>query len=785
MCIKKIKISKNKTAKIKKNNLITKLINIFIEKIHKSNLQIVLVNKEDLNKVNLLNSNENFNFLRKVETNNEQVKKILCTHNNACTNTLTQNLTINSECDSKNNQSTTLNNRSITQNNSNTNTENKKRNHNTIPSPLNVNSTLNKKLNNTSHTQNSIIVETHNPKKMKKRLQRNDKNTFNFKNNGLNSKPVLIMKVHKNDFISEEKFEQYTEKFIGNDEYVYEYYSETVYLYVHQKINVDELIKTKNFFPGKPKRNLNAINEGPSIVIHEVPYDITSEIKDQLQNNGIIKILNEQSQGENKPKRFKPDSKTIKAICENERTRLNLLKNGIIINSKKLTTDINLKSFKQCEKCKDYGHIDIGCRRSEYCGDCGRKHKDCNTSQNRYCINCNKRGHGVYFKQCPKYIEHLEEIRQKEWKYLITSVEHELKEENTILDDDTKTFFEICKTKFMPQNKQNKMCTPNNFQTNLQAHSNNPTSTTQTTNNNLTFEQISDLISKQSTNIATKITESTNTATSNYTKLESNINEFKQQSSAQIESIKDEFNKKINDAEKRIETKITSETDHKINKVNDHFNKKLNEYQTRQFIQLHKFNEQLTKFQENIKSINEQQAKIQNDIQTRKPQNITSSEPTKKNNSKTTTKPIYDANGRKIATIPKSATPTNALKSIANILQPSNNIDSSAGLANKIHDEAMDYSINEFNENINSPFSNSQIINNTIGWEQDQTSNNNERFTNTKIANIVHQSNYLLDELTTSTQIGHAVTKFANQNQALYLKNSGGLNVEAAQINQP
>jgi hypothetical protein len=279
----------------------------------------------------------------------------------------------------------------------------------------------------TTTTSSTTPIDKPNNNTSKYRLQKGDKEDYDFTSHNINIKPIIIYDINKNDFNNEVYFEDEITKIVGN-QFKYEYYNNLICLYVSKTTNKDDLMNNRLLFPSKKKRNTQ--HDYPSLVICNLPNDLDNEVHDILKNNDIVKILNDPNRSNRNKrsnnKRYKPSEITLKVECKDEITKVRLLKDGINIKGITYKTEPNIKSFKQCQKCKSFGHLDHNCE-IRLCANCGSdRHPICNNKDRLYCINCNSTSHNSYSKKCEKYADYFNELLLKEWKNTIICFKDEI-----------------------------------------------------------------------------------------------------------------------------------------------------------------------------------------------------------------------------------------------------------------------------------------------------------------------------------------------------------------------
>ena len=85
-----------------------------------------------------------------------------------------------------------------------------------------------------------------------------------------------------------------------------------------------------------------------------------------------------------------------------------MIQRGVVHKYDLKTTELFDRACRitQCFRCQRYGHIRLGCKRTERCGDCGGNHNttDCTTTTRqkaRKCAACETGDHPSWAKQCP------------------------------------------------------------------------------------------------------------------------------------------------------------------------------------------------------------------------------------------------------------------------------------------------------------------------------------------------------------------------------------------------
>lgn len=107
------------------------------------------------------------------------------------------------------------------------------------------------------------------------------------------------------------------------------------------------------------------------------------------------------------------------------------IKNGLYIAGKKVGVRKMTQEARRCAKCQRYGHgnnegsphFAKDCKwLHDTCGGCGKNHRkeDCtaNLATDSFCVNCNKKGHTVWDRNCPMFIERckrLEGLNKEGW----------------------------------------------------------------------------------------------------------------------------------------------------------------------------------------------------------------------------------------------------------------------------------------------------------------------------------------------------------------------------------
>ncbi|EJF55579.1 hypothetical protein DICSQDRAFT_13396, partial [Dichomitus squalens LYAD-421 SS1] len=91
-----------------------------------------------------------------------------------------------------------------------------------------------------------------------------------------------------------------------------------------------------------------------------------------------------------------------------------IIRAGLILAGRHVSVRKNLAEPMRCAKCHRYdaGHLAKECPQMyDTCGTCGRAHKtaDCTMKdpQQHHCVNCNEKGHAVWDRDCPVFLDHL------------------------------------------------------------------------------------------------------------------------------------------------------------------------------------------------------------------------------------------------------------------------------------------------------------------------------------------------------------------------------------------
>lgn len=124
------------------------------------------------------------------------------------------------------------------------------------------------------------------------------------------------------------------------------------------------------------------------------------------------------------------------------------IRNGLYIAGKKVGVRKMTQEARRCSKCQRYGHGNNAgsphfakdCKwLHDTCGGCGQHHRkeDCTVdlSVDSFCVNCNKKGHTVWDRNCPVFIERckrLEASNQENWYPLFVTHDASTWETNTL-----------------------------------------------------------------------------------------------------------------------------------------------------------------------------------------------------------------------------------------------------------------------------------------------------------------------------------------------------------------
>lgn len=110
------------------------------------------------------------------------------------------------------------------------------------------------------------------------------------------------------------------------------------------------------------------------------------------------------------------------------------MKNGIIIQGKRVTGDKPFYGAPRCFVCQGFGHFAASCNKKEagiVCATCAGSHhrEQCPTRERRNykCVNCNTQGHATWDPHCPAFKIEVEKAIQKNneirYKYYVTKEE--------------------------------------------------------------------------------------------------------------------------------------------------------------------------------------------------------------------------------------------------------------------------------------------------------------------------------------------------------------------------
>lgn len=87
-------------------------------------------------------------------------------------------------------------------------------------------------------------------------------------------------------------------------------------------------------------------------------------------------------------------------------TANDILKEGLCIQSNRITVQKDKKEPIRCVKCQRFGHIARNCRNpADTCGTCGNSHRtaECNAYRTERCINCKNTHHTSWSRACPEF----------------------------------------------------------------------------------------------------------------------------------------------------------------------------------------------------------------------------------------------------------------------------------------------------------------------------------------------------------------------------------------------
>jgi hypothetical protein len=101
------------------------------------------------------------------------------------------------------------------------------------------------------------------------------------------------------------------------------------------------------------------------------------------------------------------------------------IRNGLYIAGRKANIRMMVREPERCAKCQRYGHgnnkgtphFAKDCKWvHDTCGGCGQNHRrdDCtaNLTRDSFCVNCNTRGHPVWDRNCPVFLERREKLNR-------------------------------------------------------------------------------------------------------------------------------------------------------------------------------------------------------------------------------------------------------------------------------------------------------------------------------------------------------------------------------------
>ncbi|TDL30110.1 hypothetical protein BD410DRAFT_698130, partial [Rickenella mellea] len=178
-------------------------------------------------------------------------------------------------------------------------------------------------------------------------------------------------------------------------------------------------------------------NRGHGVIVEYVPisYDPSSE-----QANQTVERVNGMKAGEILEARYLKDPKrrsagqqmafilmTIQAAEQANR----IIREGIIVEGKKVYGRKNLQEPKRCLKCQTFraNHLAAHCKSlHDTCGQCGGMHRtlNCNAEPGyRYCSNCQIAGHSASDRLCPIFQKECEKLLrwhpENKYRYFPTS----------------------------------------------------------------------------------------------------------------------------------------------------------------------------------------------------------------------------------------------------------------------------------------------------------------------------------------------------------------------------
>jgi hypothetical protein len=262
----------------------------------------------------------------------------------------------------------------------------------------------------------------------KKIFEKDEKFDFDFASKNINPRPLVIFNIKKDTFKNNKDIEIMIEKYVKGM-YRYESYNNIVSLYLEENENIKNLMNEKDFFEKCKKKNMRAIEEGPSIIIHKFNKILNDENISDLDKQEVKKILNPNWQ-KNRPIGY------IRGACMNEKARVKIIKNGLILNQELIQANLNLKQLRQCNQCQKFGHIKSLCTNKPICPNCSStRHDQCQYNAKRVqCPNCGSKSHTASSKECEKYKEFVKTLEGKEWKYILMNIKYECRGETDVED---------------------------------------------------------------------------------------------------------------------------------------------------------------------------------------------------------------------------------------------------------------------------------------------------------------------------------------------------------------
>lgn len=224
--------------------------------------------------------------------------------------------------------------------------------------------------------------------------------------------------------------------------------------------NVNDIIKAithklkiKNFYTQQINKNKQAIhtadiegyNKIKELLIElEVPY-FTYTPKQEKNNTYILKGLNADDNNEEILAELKQhETETLEFLKVKKFTTRKSNTNKVIpfylvtvsnsCNYKELSQvnrinyqvvhweKLEKKDITQCYRCQRFGHTATNCNMDFRCVKCGQNHEPgkCsllesnNEKDSLYCVQCKQHGHPASYRGCPKHVELLNRLKQKQ-----------------------------------------------------------------------------------------------------------------------------------------------------------------------------------------------------------------------------------------------------------------------------------------------------------------------------------------------------------------------------------